>query len=278
MQKSEFLKTGLLAAKKAEEVIMRYYSGEIDVKLKDDETPVTAADREAEQVIIKTIKSEFPDHSILGEEYGNNSSDSEYTWIIDPIDGTKNYIRKIPMFATQIALMKDRHRFSKPRDIFHRKNEIPGTMKNNELILGISNAPALNELLYAEKGRGSYCNNKKIRVSSKKNLKEGFMSFGGINYFKNLGLIPNLLELADSMQGKRGFGDFWGYHLLAQGKIEVMVEADIKIWDIAALVVIVEEAGGEITDLKGRRVTRDVGTVAASNGVLHEEVLRIFRK
>ena len=234
---------------------MKYYSDEIGVKLKDDETPVTIADREAEKVIIETIKSNFAWHSILGEEYGNDSATSEYTWIIDPIDGTKNYIRKIPFFATEIALMK-----------------------NNELILGVSNAPAMNELLYAEKGKGAFCNNKKIRASSRKELADSFMSFGGINWFENLNLIPNLLKLSNSVQGRRGFGDFWGYHLLAQGKIEVMVEADIKIWDIAALAVIVEEAGGKVTDLSGKAITKDTRTVLATNGFLHDEALEVFRE
>lgn len=255
MEQSEILKTGILAAKEAEKIIMEYYSKSIGVELKGDETPVTAADREAERAIVERIKSRFPKHSILGEEHGTDSTDSEYLWIIDPIDGTKNYIRKIPMFATEIALMK-----------------------NNELILGVSNAPVMNELLYAERGKGAYCNGKKIRVSSRRNLKDSFMSFGGINYFEKLNLIENLLKLGNSMQGRRGFGDFWGYHLLAQGKIEVMTEADIKIWDIAALTVIVEEAGGKVTDLEGNAISNDTKMVVASNGVLHEDVLKIFKK
>jgi len=253
MEQTQFLKTALIAAKKAEEVIMKYYSGEIRSELKGDETPVTAADREAEKVIAETIKSKFPKHSILGEESGKSGS-SEYTWIIDPIDGTKNYIRKIPMFATEIALME-----------------------NNELILGVSNAPALCELLYAERGRGTYCNGKKISVSTMKKLKDSFMSFGGINYFEKINLLENLLKLSGMMQGRRGFGDFWGYHLLAQGKIEIMIEADIKIWDIAALAVIVKEAGGKVTDIRGKPVSMDTKTVLATNGFLHDEVLGVFR-
>ena len=254
MEQTQFLKTALIAAKKAEEVIMKYYSGKIRAEFKGDETPVTAADREAEELITKAIKSKFPKHSILGEESGKSGS-SEYTWIIDPIDGTKNYIRKIPMFATQIALAK-----------------------NNELILGVSNAPAMNELLYAERGRGAYCNDKKIHVSKVKNLRESFMSFGGINYFEKINSIKNLLKLARIVRSKRGFGDFWGYHLLAQGKIEIMVEADIKIWDIAALAVIVEEAGGKVTDITGKPVAKDARTVLATNGLLYDEVLEIFRE
>jgi len=256
MEQSKFLKIGMHAAKEAEKVIMKHYSGNIGVEFKGDKTPVTAADREAEKVIIETIKSKFPEHSTLGEEFENLESekiDSEYLWIIDPIDGTRNYIRKIPMFATEIALMK-----------------------NNKLILGISNAPAMNELLYAERGKGAFLNNQKIHVSSRKKLTDSFMSFGGINYFQKLNLIENFLKIANSVQGRRGFGDFWGYHLLAQGKIEVMIEAEIKIWDVAALALIIEEAGGKVTDLEGNPISRNIKTAAASNGFLHDEVLRIF--
>ena len=128
---SQFLEVALAAAKNAEEIITAYYAGDaMKVELKDDETPVTLADRGAEKVIRETIKAAFPDHGFLGEEYGTEEGDSPYVWIIDPIDATKNYIRKIPIFGTQIALMKD-----------------------DDLILGVSNAPLLNELLYAEAGR-----------------------------------------------------------------------------------------------------------------------------
>ena len=128
---SQFLKVALEAAKNAEEIITAYYTGDtMKVELKADETPVTLADRGAEKVIRETIKQAFPDHGFLGEEYGIEEGDSPYIWIIDPIDATKNYIRKIPIFGTQIALMK-----------------------GDDLILGVSNAPLLNELLYAEAGK-----------------------------------------------------------------------------------------------------------------------------
>ncbi|MCK5235224.1 MAG: inositol-phosphate phosphatase, partial [Candidatus Aenigmarchaeota archaeon] len=178
MEKSEFLKTGLEAAKKAEEIILKYYSDEIRAELKEDMSPVTVADREAEKAIIEIIRLKFPDHSILGEESGSSDSASEYLWIIDPIDGTKNYMRKIPLFATQIALMK-----------------------GGEVIVGVSNAPALKELLYAEKGKGAYCNDRQIHVSKIDMLNKSYMSFGGLRHFEKKNLVDNLLVLVNSTQG-----------------------------------------------------------------------------
>ena len=157
---SQFLKVALEATQKAEEVIMHYYSRSITAESKADGTPVTAGDTEAEKVIIETIATEFPTHGFLGEESGNTCSKTPYIWIIDPIDGTKNYVRHIPLFATQIALMKD-----------------------NKLILGVSNAPILKELLYAEKGCGAFMNAQKINVTEISKVPEAMICHGGLRYF-----------------------------------------------------------------------------------------------
>ena len=252
MEKSEFLKVGLEAVKKAEDIIMQHYvSDKLDTELKDDMSPVTVADREAEKAIIEIIQLRFPDHSILGEESGSNENASEYLWIIDPIDGTKNYMRKIPLFATQIALMKD-----------------------GEVIMGVSNAPALKELIYAEKSKGAYLNDRRIHVSGTDMLDKSYMSFGNLGHFEKKSLVDNLLTLVNSMQGHRGIGDFWSYHLLAEGKIDIMIEADTKIWDIAAVSLIVQEAGGKVTDIKGGTVGRDTTSVIATNELVHDEVVQ----
>lgn len=248
--KSKFLNTAIEAAKKAEEIILRYYQEDIEVDIKDDLSPVTKADIESEKEIIKIIRAQFPSHGFLGEESTQDIKKKEYLWIIDPIDGTKNYIRKIPLFATQIALMKDK-----------------------ELILGLSNAPALKELVYAEKGRGAYCNGHKIQVSTIKELNKSYVLFGGVKYFKQHNMLENLLSLIGDTQAHRGIGDFWSYHLLAQGKVDVMIEAQTKIWDIAAVKVIVEEAGGKVTDIKGNQVNLDTTSLLATNKRLHQTVL-----
>jgi len=248
--KSKFLEIAIEAAKKAEEIILEYYKDNLRTDIKSDLSPVTKADVEAEEKIIAIIKNQFPSHGFLGEESVKNIEKKDYLWIIDPIDGTKNYLRKIPLFATQIALMK-----------------------RGKLILGVSNAPLLKEMLYAEKGNGAYFNDSKIQVSPIKELDKSYMLFGGIEYFKKHGLLENLISLIENTRGHRGIGDFWSYHLLAQGKVDIMMEAQTKIWDIAALKVIVEEAGGKVTDMKGNEVDLDTSSILATNEKLHQEVL-----
>ena len=253
MPQSQFLKVALEAAQKAEEVILRYYSDSINPELKADGTPVTIADTTAEKVIIVTIQRRFPEHGFLGEESGTAHSQSGYQWIIDPIDGTKNYIRNIPLFATQIALMK-----------------------NDELILGISNSPVLKEVLYAERDEGAFLNDQQIHVSSVSEISEAMVCHGGLRWFSEKGILSNLCDLIDHSYRSRGFGDFYMYHLLASGRADIVIESDIKIWDIAALTVILEEAGGRATDLQGKRVGKDTVSMVATNNVLHDSVFKYF--
>lgn len=255
MNKSKFLTIALEAIKKAEDIIMHYYSGEIRATLKEDQSPVTIADQEAERIIIQTIKNAFPDHSFLGEESEKMSQESDYLWIIDPIDGTKNYLRKVPLFGTQLALMY-----------------------KGEIILGISNAPALHELMYAEKGTGTYLNDTRQYVSLVSSLNEAYMSFGGLTYFQKHNQVDNLLALHDATRAHRGIGDFWSYHLLSQGKIDIMVEGEVKIWDIAAVSILITEAGGRITDMQGTPLTVHTTSIVATNGLLHKSVLNYFIK
>lgn len=251
MSQSQFLKVALEAAQKAEEVILKYYSGVIEVELKPDQTPVTVADQEAERVIIETIKQQFPEHGFWGEESGVANTESTHQWIIDPIDGTKNYIRKIPLFATQIALMED-----------------------GELVLGISNAPVMQERLYAERGAGAFMNGERIHVSEVSEISEAMVCHGGLDTFDE-----GALQLIRDTYRSRGFGDYYIFHLLASGSADIAIEAaDLAPWDISALVVIVEEAGGTITDMSGNPLEQRQTKVIATNGVLHDTVLRYFRE
>ncbi len=250
---SQFLTVALEAAKNAEEVITAYYSDDIKVELKDDETPVTLADRGAEKVIRDTISRAFPDHGFLGEEFGTQEGTSPYMWIIDPIDATKNYIRKIPIFGTQIALIK-----------------------GDELILGVSNAPLLNELLYAEAGGGAFLNGEPIQVSDVSQPKDAMICHGGLNWFTEKGTFPGIYNLINNTARSRGFGDFYMYHLVASARADAVIEAAISIWDIAAITVIVREAGGKVTDIQGQPVTKETASLVATNGVLHSTVLNYF--
>jgi histidinol-phosphatase len=250
-----YLETALQAVKKAEEIILRYYSSIVNATRKPDRTPVTLADIEAEQVIIETIKTRFPNHSIFGEELGKDIKQSEYTWIIDPIDGTKNFLRHIPLFATQIALLKE-----------------------GELVLGVSNAPALHELMYAEKGKGAFLNEQKVHVSSINRLADAYMSFTNIKSFQKNNMLSELVALTNSTYTSRSFNDFWGFHLLAQGKIDYYVDIGIKFWDIAALTLIIQEAGGIVTDITGNLIAPSSNSIVATNGLLHDAILPHFLK
>ncbi len=256
MSQSPFLRVGLKAAKEAEKVMMEHYSsGEIRPDFKPDNTPVTKADKEAERAIIQTIKKAFPDHGFLGEESGSHIKGSEHVWIIDPLDGTENFIRKIPIFATQIALMK-----------------------GNELILGVSNAPAMKELMFAEKGKGAFLNGKQIHVSSTKEIPKAKVCYSGLKFFGEKGLLDGMLRLIKDCYRDRGYGDFWMYHLLASGKVDILAEPEVKIWDIAALKVIIEEAGGMMTDMFGNPVGLNTSTCLAANSHLHALALEYFSK
>lgn len=252
---TENLKVALEAVKKAEEAILRYYEPDVGVDTKADQSPVTIADRTAEETIISTIKAKFPDHTFFGEEgeKADLNNHKGYTWIIDPIDGTKAYIRNNPIFATQLALMHD-----------------------GELILGVSNAPKLQELVYAEKGQGCYFNGERMRVSGTGNLADAYMSHGSLKYFEKTGKTKQLVNIANSVKQSRGYSDFWPYHFLVQDRLDIMIEADNKLWDIAAQKVIIEEAGGRLTQVDGSEIDHSSTSAVATNGLLHDEVIKML--
>ena len=248
---SPFLKTAIEAAEAAQKVIKKYYAGEFEIEIKPDETPVTIADIETEKVIKKIILDAFPDHGFYGEETGKVNENAEYNWLIDPIDGTKSFVRGYPFFSTQIALMR-----------------------NGELILGVSNSPEFNEMAYAEKGHGAWLNGKEMKVSDIDSIKQSTLSMGNLSSIAQKQQWQNLGKLVSSVNRVRGYGDFYQYHLLASGKIDIVLESDVNILDIAALAVIVREAGGIFTDLEGNELTLDTTTVLASSSKhLHAKVL-----
>jgi histidinol-phosphatase len=248
---SPFLKTAIEAAEAAQKVIKKYYAGKFEIEIKPDETPVTIADIETEKTIKKIILDAFPNHGFYGEETGKVNQNAEYNWLIDPIDGTKSFVRGYPFFSTQIALMR-----------------------NGELILGVSNSPEFNEMAYAEKGNGAWLNGNEISVSDIKTIKQSTLSMGNLSSIAQKPQWQNLGKLVSSVNRVRGYGDFYHYHLLASGKIDIVLESDVNILDIAALAVIVREAGGIFTDLEGNELTLDTTTVLASSSEnLHAKVL-----
>lgn len=248
-----FLDKAKEAAAAAADVIRHYYYEEggstLDVTMKSDHSPVTQADVESEQAIKKVLSAAFPDHGFYGEELGRENADADYLWLIDPIDGTKSFVRGYPFFSTQIALM-------------HK----------GELILGVSSAPAFNggkgEMAWAEKGQGAWLDDKPIRVSDIDTLNLATLSNGNIASLTRTPRWTGLGDLIRNVHRVRGYGDFYHYHLLASGRIDIILESDVNILDIAALTVILREAGGEITDLDGQAVGLQTTSVFATNGLL----------
>ena len=242
----ELLAVALQAAESARELILSYYNGDFDIEIKADQTPVTVADRGAEQIIRETIGSAFPEHGIYGEEYGAESKDTEYLWLVDPIDGTKSFVKRYGMFSTQIALM-------------HK----------GKLILGVSCAPAMNELVWATRGGGAHDANGQLRISTVGNIDQASISTGNIQSLAASKRWAALGRVLAQTNRTRGYGDYYHYHRLAAGQLDAVIESDVNILDIAALYVIVTEAGGVFTDLEGRTPDLDTRSVLAATPALH---------
>jgi len=254
MSHSPFLATALEAARAAAEVVRRYYQSNLAVTIKADKTPVTEADVETEKVIRAILAERFPDHGFYGEETGQRALDAEYLWLVDPIDGTKAFVREYPMFSTQIALM-------------HR----------GRLIVGVSSAPAYGELAYGEIGAGAWLGDLPIHVSEVDTIAGAALSTGNLKTLATGPQWPAFGRLVGRLNRIRGYGDFLHYHLLAAGKIDAVVESDVNILDVAACAVIVEAAGGRFTDLAGGPLTLASTSVLATNGRLHDPVLAALR-
>jgi histidinol-phosphatase len=252
---SPHLATALEAARAAADVVRRYYRSNLAITIKADKSPVTEADVEAEKAIRGIIAARFPEHGFYGEETGSSALDAEYLWLVDPIDGTKAFVREYPMFSTQIALM-------------HR----------GRLVVGVSSAPEYGELAYGEAGVGAWLGDRPIRVSEVDSIESAALSTGNL---KTLATGPRwgaFGRLVGRLNRIRGYGDFLHYHLLASGCIDAVVESDVNILDIAACAVIVEAAGGRFTDLDGRPLTLATTSVLASNGRMHERVLEALHE
>ncbi|PYN97995.1 MAG: histidinol phosphate phosphatase [Candidatus Rokuibacteriota bacterium] len=241
------------AARAAGEVALKYYRGGFDVTIKPDLTPVTQADREAEQVIVEILQRAFPDDGFLGEEFGERGP-RDRRWIIDPIDGTKNFVRHIPVWATLIA------------------REEAG-----EITIGVVHNPVTGELFTARRGGGAFLNGERIRVSNVAELGQAQLIHAGLNLVRRAGWWDGFVRLVDATDRQRGFGDYIGYALVAEGKGELYFELDLKPWDLAPCKLLVEEAGGRFTDLDGRSSIY-TGTALATNGRLHDAALALLRR
>ena len=246
------LEAAVEAARAAGEVALKHYRAGFDITLKPDLTPVTVADREAEQVIEEILTKATPTYGFLGEEFGARGP-QERRWIIDPIDGTRNFVRRIPFWATLIALEEQ-----------------------GELVVGVIHNPVTGELYAAQRGGGTTLNGVPIHVSTTGTLEESQLLHAGLDILRRGGHWEGFVRLVDATARQRGFGDYYGYALVAEGKAELYLEMDLKPWDLAACKVVVEEAGGRFTDLEGRS-TIYTGTALVSNGRVHDAALALLR-
>jgi histidinol-phosphatase len=251
---SEHLKVALEAAKEAALISRHYYKGNFTVSTKADMTPVTQADVECEQTIRSVVLQHFPRHGFYGEETGQTQADAEYLWLVDPIDGTKGFVRQYPFFSTQIALMHE-----------------------GEIILGVSSGTMMDELAWAEKGQGAWLNGQRLSISDIDDPDRAAVSVGNLKSLAGTDGWSSLGRIVERADRIRGYGDFYHYHLLAAGKIEAVIESDVNILDIAALSIIVTEAGGVFTDLNGDKPTLNTRSVLAANSSLHAKYLESLR-
>jgi histidinol-phosphatase len=230
-----------------------FRSSSLRVERKADDTEVTVADRSSEAAIRARLAAARPGHAVLGEEEGLiGLPGATARWIIDPIDGTSNYVRGIPIWATLIAL------------------EVEGA-----LVVGVASAPALGRRWWAAKGLGAFADGGRIRVSAVSDLTQAHLAYSDVGSFYDHGQGDVLVELSRQVWRARGLGDFWMHMLVAEGGFDVAVEPIVSLWDLAAVQVIVEEAGGRFTSLDG--VARaDAGSACSTNGLLHGEILRAF--
>src|SRR3972149_2544454 len=209
------------AAKAGGDLALRYFKSQPKVSYKPDDSPVTKADIETEKLIRKIISKKFPDHGIIGEELPPVNPKARYQWVIDPIDGTKSFVRRMPFWSTLLALME-----------------------NGKPIIGISFSPVDNELFTAEKGKGTFLNGKHQSVSKISKLQDTYLAHGSIDAFENKNMLNGFMKLYRAIGSHRGFGDSYAYHLLIKGNIDIMVEAKDKVHDIAAPAILIKEAGG----------------------------------
>ena len=241
----------------ADAIAMRHFRRDLDLERKPDRTFVTVADQGIEREIRGRIQSRYPDHGLVGEEYGVEAGQARTRWIIDPIDATHNFIRGIPLFGTLI-----------------------GVEHEGELQVGMISAPAIRERWFAYRGGGAWNRGldgeRQIHVSRVASLDDAQVVYGSRRDSVESGLMPGFDRLLADVWRERGFGDFWGYSLVAEGAAEVMLEVAMKVWDVAGPLVGIEEAGGKVTDVDGVR-RYDAASFVGSNGLLHDAILERVR-
>ncbi len=251
------LEYALRVVKASQRITLKYFGSRFRVNYKTDKSPVTIADKSCEKFLVSELSKKFPHHGFYGEEFGDKSAGSEYRWIIDPIDGTRNFMRGIPYWGTLCAL---------------ERVEDPASRKG-EIVAGIISLPALKKVYYAAKKQGAFCNGKRVRVSKLSELEKSTVVFGGLSYFIGTKYEKAFLSVVKSSFHDRGFGDCFGYTFVADGEAEAMIDPIVSPWDVAAIKPIIEEAGGVFTDFEGNPTIYGK-TGLAGNPYLHEIILQ----
>ncbi|NKQ34936.1 MAG: inositol monophosphatase family protein [Chloroflexi bacterium] len=246
-----FLEFALEAAWEAGRITLGYFQTGMQVERKSDNTPLTLADQLAEQKLREMITRYWPDHGIVGEEYGRTEPNSRYTWTLDPIDGTKSFVCGVPTYANLLALLD-----------------------GEQPVLGIINLPAINEMIYAARGEGCYWNGRRCHVSQVDQLKEAVVLTSGLNYFGVKQAAWDRLVNHTCIQ--RTWGDAYGYALVATGRADIMVDPAMYLWDAAPLPPIMEEAGGTLTDWQGNATIYSYETIG-TNGLLFDQVMALTK-
>lgn len=253
-----WLDLALTCCDAADEIALRHFRRDLQIEAKPDRSLVTQADRAIEAMIRERILASHPGHGLIGEEYGAEAAGAAVRWYVDPIDGTHNFVRGVPLFGTLIAVERD-----------------------GEIQAGVLSAPALRERWFAWRGGGAWASGsagmapgetRRIRVSGVGRLADTQVLYGSPFDLERTGWAPGFADMVREAWRDRGFGDFWGYALVAEGAAEAMLEVGMKPWDLAAPLVLIEEAGGRLSDFGGRRSV-DVGSMLASNGLLHGALL-----
>ncbi len=246
------LEYALKVVKASERITLKYFRSKFKIDYKSDRSPVTIADKSCEKFLIRELSKKFPGHGFYGEEFGDNSAGKDFRWIIDPIDGTRNFTRGIPFWGT-----------------------LCGLEHQGEMVAGIMALPALKKTYYASKKHGAFCNGKRIKVSKLAELEKSTVVFGGLSYFVGTKYERAFLDIIKSSYHDRGFGDCFGYTFVADGQAEAMIDPIVSPWDVAAIKPIIEEAGGVFTDFEGNPTIYN-RTGLAGNPCMHEAILKKF--
>ncbi len=247
---NDFLNFALDAAWQAGRITLGHFQTGMAVQRKVDNTPLTIADQQAEQKLRQMIGQQWPEHNIIGEEYGRSQrptrlGNSPYTWVLDPIDGTSSFVSGVPLYANLVALLK-----------------------NNEPILGVINFPALNEMVYAVQGGGCFWNGRPAHVSNTQKLEDAVILCSELNTFAQYNRTKQWQKLIDASYEQRTWGDAYGYALVATGRADVIVDPIMSLWDVAPMQVIMEEAGGTLTDWQGKTTIHNEESIATNKQLL----------